>query len=164
MYTQSSRRHRGERRPSGKRAIAGKASRNGKIVQVPRQKIDGGTEREAAAVLPVVEDEVEPSDVVDQGGDSEGQEDPADRVSRLRPRDHVADAAVGDQQDEDEPVVRGPRIACDHAERHVGDEQHEQQRSRDTPDELGPQDHERNLRLPRYGIVTRRNDPGTEQE
>ena len=27
-----------------------------------------------------------------------------------------------------------------------------------------PQDHEANLRLRRYGIVTRRNDPGTEQE
>ena len=79
-------------------------------------------------MLAVVEDEVEPSHVVDESRDSEGEEDPADRVPRLRPRDHVADAAVRDEQDEDEPVVRRPRIARHDAERDVDDEQDEEQR------------------------------------
>jgi hypothetical protein len=46
----------------------------------------------------------------------------------------------------------------------ISGQQDDDERRHHPPQMLVVPNHARNLRLPRYGIVTRRNDPGTEQE
>ena len=110
-------------------------------------------ERQAAAVLAVVEDEVKPSHVVHEGEEREREEDPADRVPRLRARDHVADRGIRKERDEDDAVVRRPRIVRDEAERDDDREQDEHERRRRLPCAFAD-GHARNLGQRRYGIVT----------
>lgn len=120
-------------------------------------------QRQPTAVLPVVEHEVEAVHVVGEREEAEPEKDPADRVPPLRPRDHVADAAVRGQHDEGDPVVRRPGVLCHGRQRDAGNEEQRDRRRRRPPQILVAQNHAPNLRPWRYGIVTRRNDPGTEE-
>ncbi len=115
-------------------------------------------------MLAVVEDEVEAVHVVEQGEEAEPEEDPADRVPRLRPRDHVADTGVRAQDREGDAVVRRPGVVRHEGQGYAGDEEERRCCADGLADPFVPQDHGANLRPGRYGIVTRRNDPGTKQE
>jgi hypothetical protein len=99
-------------------------------------------------MLPVVEDGIEPHHVVEEREERECEEDPADRVPRLGPYDHVADGAVRGQHDQGDPVVRRPGVVRHRGQREAGGEKEHDRGGRGDPDAFVARWHGWNLRPP----------------